>query len=340
MIKVSIIIPVYNVEQYLEECLNSLISQTLKDIEIICVNDGSTDSSGKILEDFSKKDSRIKIINQKNSGVAIARNTGIDAANGECLMFVDSDDFLISTACEIAYNAIQKDYSDVCIFGHLELINDTLVEGRETQVLKKIINNPEGIDLYNFNFLCTDKIYKTSFLKNSNLKFIENLQTAEDTIFASSVFFYKPKCTFIEDNLYIYRVSRSGSATTYNIKGIESNLKSFKVFYETELFQQQANDIQLKVVELFLIGCRAYYRKFKTLKEQLIIAKDIDATLQFLETIYSKNDLRTLKLYNQLKRRRLIAFLNFIFSIENSEDRKYKIITVLGFRFTFLRGSK
>ena len=82
MIKVSIIIPVYNVEQYLEECLNSLISQTLKDIEIICVNDGSTDSSGKILEDFAKKDSRIKIINQKNSGVAIARNSGIDAANG------------------------------------------------------------------------------------------------------------------------------------------------------------------------------------------------------------------------------------------------------------------
>lgn len=338
--KVSIIVPVYNVEEYLPECLESLVNQTLADIEIICVDDGSTDNSLDVLNQYSQKDIRIKVISQKNAGVSIARNTGIENASGEYIMFVDSDDSLIPEACEIAYNAMQKDYSDVGIFGHSELINGTLLEARETKILKKFIDTPEDIDLYNFNFLCWDKIYKTSFLKNSNLKFIENLKTAEDTIFASSVFFYNPKCTFIDNCLYIYRVSRSGSSTTCNIKGIESNLQSFKTFYKTELFQQQSIDIQLKVVELFLTGCRAYYRKFKTLKEQLIITRDIDATLQFLETIYTKKDLRTLKLYCQLKQRRLIVFLNFIFSIENSDDKKYKIITILGFRFQILRSSK
>lgn len=82
MIKVSIIVPVYNVEKYLEKCLDSLINQTLKDIEIICVNDGSTDTSQKILEKYSKKDNRITIINQDNAGSSVARNSGIDIAKG------------------------------------------------------------------------------------------------------------------------------------------------------------------------------------------------------------------------------------------------------------------
>ena len=92
MIKVSVIIPVYNVDKYLEECLQSVCSQTLKDIEIICINDGSTDKSGQILKDFAKKDKRIILIEQENRGVSIARNNGLKAARGEYIGFVDSDD--------------------------------------------------------------------------------------------------------------------------------------------------------------------------------------------------------------------------------------------------------
>ena len=89
MAKISVIVPVYNAEKYLVQCLNSIINQTFKDIEIICINDGSTDNSLKILKEFSEKDSRIKIINQKNSGVSIARNKGIDTASGDYIFFVD-----------------------------------------------------------------------------------------------------------------------------------------------------------------------------------------------------------------------------------------------------------
>lgn len=109
--KVSVIVPVYNVEQYLSECLDSILSQTLKDIEIICINDGSPDNSLEILKDYSKKDSRIKIIDKKNEGVGKARNDGIKASTGEFIAFMDADDFYPSDeVLEILYNdAVNND---------------------------------------------------------------------------------------------------------------------------------------------------------------------------------------------------------------------------------------
>ena len=338
-IKVSVIVPVYNVGKYLPECLNSLINQTLKEIEIICINDGSTDNSLEILNGYAQKDNRIKVINQENQGVSVARNVGIDLANGEYLMFLDGDDYLRCDACEIAYNSIKKDNSDICMFGYTVQVDDEFIDGRELKVLREYADKKEQLNLYSF-YSSIDKIYKTTFLKDLNIKFIENLQTAEDLVFSSCVYFQKPMYSIIPESLYFYRFNRIGSLTTKNLGGIKSNLKALKVFSETNIFKSQPIELQLEVVDGFLVGCRFFYRKFKTLKEQLMIAKDIDETLHFLETIYSKKDLQTLKLYNQLKQRRLIAFLNFIFSMENSDDKKYKIITILGFRFQFLRSSK
>ena len=103
-VKISIIVPVFNVEKYLSECLNSLINQTLKDIEIICVDDGSTDSSPSILEEFRNKDERIKVIRQENSGVSVARNNGLAIAQGEYVGFVDSDDWVDADFFEKLYS--------------------------------------------------------------------------------------------------------------------------------------------------------------------------------------------------------------------------------------------
>ncbi len=114
--KVSIIIPVYNVEKYLKECLNSVVNQTLKEIEIICVDDGSTDNSLSILEEYAKKDNRINLLKQENSGAGAARNKGLDSARGEYIYFLDSDDFLELNAIEILYNQIAKNQADICFF--------------------------------------------------------------------------------------------------------------------------------------------------------------------------------------------------------------------------------
>nr|MCR4662874.1 glycosyltransferase [Endomicrobiaceae bacterium] len=106
MPKVSVIVPVYNVEQYLRQCLDSIINQTFKDFECICVNDGSTDNSLTILQEYSKKDNRIKIINQKNSGSSVSRNNGIKQALGQYVSFVDADDWITDNYLEILYNKI------------------------------------------------------------------------------------------------------------------------------------------------------------------------------------------------------------------------------------------
>ena len=102
-VKISIIIPVYNVEKYLHECLDSIINQTFTDIEIICVDDGSTDKSSEILEEYEQKDKRFTVISQPNKGVSAARNRGMQQAKGKYIMFVDSDDWLAHNACEQAY---------------------------------------------------------------------------------------------------------------------------------------------------------------------------------------------------------------------------------------------
>ena len=114
MIKVSIIVPVYNVELYLRECLDSIINQTLKDIEIICVDDCSTDNSYIILDEYSKKDSRIKLLKHNvNKGLGPARNTGINVAQGEYIGFIDSDDYISLDYFENLYNTAKKYNSDI-----------------------------------------------------------------------------------------------------------------------------------------------------------------------------------------------------------------------------------
>ena len=115
---ISIIVPVYNVEKYLEQCLESLLNQTYKNIEIIVVNDGSTDQSLDILKKYSFKDNRIKLYSQKNQGISAARNTALEHINGKYVMFVDSDDWIEINTCEIALHEMKKNDSDIVMWAY------------------------------------------------------------------------------------------------------------------------------------------------------------------------------------------------------------------------------
>ena len=115
--KISIIVPIYNVEKYLPKCIDSIINQTLENIEIILVNDGSTDSCAEIIESYANKDNRIKVIHKKNGGQSSARNMGLDIAKGEYIGFVDSDDWLHYDMYENMYKSIKKVNSDLCVCG-------------------------------------------------------------------------------------------------------------------------------------------------------------------------------------------------------------------------------
>ncbi len=218
MIKVSVIIPVYNVENYLCECLDSLINQTLKDIEIICINDCSTDGSLSILQKYAAKDERIIVVNNKyNIGAAKSRNTGIQLARGEYVSILDADDFCHLEMLEIAYkNCISKN-ADLGIYDYAKY-NDTT---------KKIINYLTPLpfvkyscsNVFNFKeirdyiFQITScapytKLYKREFLLKSGIKF-QDLHNANDTYFGNMILTQAERIIYIDTNspLYYYRTN-------------------------------------------------------------------------------------------------------------------------------------
>ena len=170
--KVSIIVPVYNVEKYLSKCLNSLINQTLREIEILCVDDGSTDNSSKILENFVQKDCRVKVFSQKNSGQSVARNVAIEHASGEYLGFVDSDDWVDLDYFEKLYSAAKKYNCDIACAGfkRCKRFRSPIKKAyKETKVYSNI-NDKVLIDkLPEHNYLW-NKIYKRN---KWNFKFTE-----------------------------------------------------------------------------------------------------------------------------------------------------------------------
>lgn len=201
----SVIIPVYNVEPYLEQCLDSVVNQTYKNLEIICINDGSTDNSLKILEKYQKKDSRIKLINQKNKGLSEARNAGLDVAKGEYIAFVDSDDYLELNAYEEAMNVVLQDKT----IDLVEFKINTFAEN-DGQIN---INRARGISRYYENMFLTkqhaivvwNKVFKAEIINKTNMRFIPNL-IHEDNFFTNAYLLFKEKSFFINSLFYNYRI--------------------------------------------------------------------------------------------------------------------------------------
>ncbi len=325
--KISVIIPVYNVEKYLGKCLDSVICQTFSDIEIICINDGSQDNSLEVLNSYAKKDSRIVVINKKNEGVSVARNMGLDMAQGDYIMFLDGDDSLVPDACELAYAEITKNNADICVFSHLEQDEENLVPSSKNKQIKKYANNP---DFSGFQVFIWDKIYKKSFFDKNNLRFPIGVKTSEDTIFCWSCMFNNPKYAFLDKALYIYRINRPGSATSDFTKCIKNDLAALKTIHNMPLFQSQPVDVQLKLVEKFCKGAVYYWDNFYKLKQRKVLLKDIKELVKFIGKNYPKNELKSLKKYQTLKHIYFYTLLTSSFSIINMKNRK--VITILGLR--------
>lgn len=213
---ISVIVPIYNVEKYLRNCIDSIINQTYKNLEIILVDDGSPDNCPKICDDYAKLDSRIKVIHKKNDGPSIARNTGIQFANGEWIIFVDADDFY----CNLdAYNIIinylnnNKDI-DCLIFRYRTLHNNIslnkswnkeMITSRDEVAYRKL-KHPSPYWHYLWN-----KIYKTAIIKQNNIKFSEHLKNAEDVKFNNDFLKYSKNYYIITNYLYSYNCSNTNS---------------------------------------------------------------------------------------------------------------------------------
>ncbi len=202
MPKISIIIPVYNTEQYLKRCLESVCSQTLKDIEIICVNDSSSDNSLALLKEFEKRDNRIKIINlDKNEGASVARNSGLEIARGEYLGFVDSDDTVDLDFYEKLYSKAKSKNADV-VKGTLKCFYH---KNGSIQILPEHdLNNEIKKNKAYFYYTFTTAIYKTNFIKTNKIFFPKGIIHFEDPFFTIKAGLYYKKIEIVEDACYYY----------------------------------------------------------------------------------------------------------------------------------------
>lgn len=245
--KISIIVPVYNVEKYLEKCLKSLINQTLKEIEIILINDGSTDNSKYIIEKYLKKDKRIILFDKENGGQASARNFGIKKANGEFILFIDSDDFVSTDICKKLYDKALKENSDI-VTCKCKLVDENENEIESNSITFNICDANKNFML-NQSGPCF-KLIKSKILKSNNLYFPE-LRAYEDIGVVPAWALFTKNISCIDEQLYYYLV-RQGSTMNqlkYNNKltHIFDSLENLKKYFDTnENYQEELEWIYIE----------------------------------------------------------------------------------------------
>lgn len=267
---ISIIVPVYNTEKYLHRCLDSLINQTHNNIEIICVNDGSNDSSADILEKYQFSDKRIKIITQVNMGLSGARNSGLTVAKAPYIMFVDSDDYIELNACANLYNVILKTMTDVVMYCHFleyedkklpqKILGDKQIifnyDECRNYILRRMIGLcgkelrfPEQQD--KLSSACT-KIYRKQILYDNNIRFVSNdiVGPCEDALFNMQFFSHTNKCAYVPYLLYHYVRTNEASITSNYRRELQEKFNSFyKAIYENIILSNEAVEIRKKFEE-------------------------------------------------------------------------------------------
>lgn len=248
-VKYSVIVPLYNTEKYIFECLNSLCACDRANLEIIVVNDGSTDHSVKIVEAWQKKDSRIYMYHQKNSGVATARNNGIEAANGEWIFFVDADDYVLPGMFQKIDDVVKQypncDYFCFAYDSVKKIENIQLSDNKEKLVLStlKVTNyTNEFSTVPRLAGIC-GKIIKKSFIKKHRIHFIPGLVMGEDMLFNMEILMNLNQIVFIPGNFYYYRINNQSASRGSNNKIPKSDLK-FQIELEAFANKYELNEVR------------------------------------------------------------------------------------------------
>lgn len=235
-VEISVIVPIYNAQNYMEKAIESLINQTFKNIEIILVNDGSTDKSKNICEKYSEKDKRIVVINKPNRGQADARNTGMKIAKGNYIMFLDADDLYKPNSCEIMYNAIEKSNADYAI-GNYRMMDE---DGTEWENVAFDVDKYQEFELKKDDYLKSffvmnstawNKIYRTKFLKDNNIMF-KIIAPSEDDYFTSLCYMKAKSGVYIPEVMYLYRNCSNSSSKQCSLEYFRGINYAYKEIYK------------------------------------------------------------------------------------------------------------
>ena len=342
--KVSVVIPIYNVENYLRKCLDSLVNQTYKNLEFICVNDGSTDGSLEILKEYATKDSRFIIINQENQGVACAKNNGLNAASGDYLSFVDPDDWVglnyyeevvkefIATNCDV----VQLDYTVAYSNNKCEIhCFDKFLKNNFNFCLKNhqiySSNSFKHLEYFPILFIANDKVYDLSYIRKNQICFgVGNY--AEDSPFSIKNCVLAKKIVYLKKSFYFNFVrynSLSKSKNYSSLYSLKLNIKIISDFIKdtkNNYFNDCLNNFIYNIYEFF------YQNNCPAIKKTSL-RKEIKKI--FPEDRYKKF-VRKALFINET------SFLEQIFSLKNEKHRKTKekVLRILGKRFILKRSPR
>lgn len=275
--KISVIVPVYNAENYLAACLDSILSQTYQDFEIILINDGSKDMSGQICDQYAERDSRIQVVHQDNHGVSYARNVGLSMINGDAVSFIDSDDTLEPDMYELLVKTTEEHGADISHCGYKHIVGDEIRLVHDT---KRVIpqNRQEALDCFVSGRLfgggLWNKLFRAQLI--SEIEFREDLKINEDVLFNFEAFCKSNKTVFADYALYNY-VARFGTSAVFRTpdeKKIKDSCEVSKLIYE----KLKGTNLNNVAAERYIRSLSGYYEYCSKYSPSL--CKSIAVTMQ------------------------------------------------------------
>ncbi len=241
---ISIIVPVYKAERYLHKCVDSILSQTFSDFELLLIDDGSPDNSGKICDDYEAKDSRIRVIHKENGGASSARNAGLDKVMGEWVCFVDSDDWIERNCLEVVHQYAVEDELDCIQFSYKRIDkkgNVVLSEVGETPVMSL----KDYIDAGVFCFRAGGTLLKKNVIDSVNLRFIEGLRLAEDQLFMLTAMVHCKRMRRIPDTFYCYFINENSVTENTHFNEVCDSIIAYNEFKYKDIFHRHIDSMIL-----------------------------------------------------------------------------------------------
>lgn len=318
---VSVIVPVYKVEPFLEECIDSILNQTFDDFELILVDDGSPDNCPKICDEYARTDKRVVVIHKENGGLSSARNAGLDVAKGRYVLFVDSDDYVKKELLSTCVQKIQETNADIVRFGYTKIRNDkSVIHDTSLKNNSFFFNNSEdklkficeNLLTFKIPFTSWSALYDNRIIMEHNLRFRSEREIySEDSYFSTLYTFYSSNCVTIGEIFYVYRLNESSLMGTYrankthqinkcicwskylfedcNDNFLKDNFYLIAItFYKTELAHKTTKDcIRYNIESIKIIEDKTYFKNQNKLYLKEVV-KTLPETIGKFETMKEK----------------------------------------------------
>lgn len=336
---ISIIVPIYKVEKYIDRCIKSIINQTYTNLEIILVDDGSPDRCGKICDNYATKDERIKVIHKENAGLGFARNSGLDCASGKYVTFIDGDDYIGLSHIEKMYMLINKTETDTCIAGHtkvysdkeLEHVNVCAGEMLKDRVKERILPKMCGADNNGKDYIEMSVcmvLFSNEIIQKNNIRFVsEREYISEDLVFDFD-YYALSRGVCISDLVDYYYCDNEDSLTTkYREDRFENQIKLYKLLVEKakelNIIQECKERLQNTVIAIARYSLKLEY-KFATVHEKKVVNDHVhkiceDETLKQIMVEYDDRGIKkSSRIINYLIRHQKYSLLQFTMNFKNT----------------------